>query len=340
MIFRCARTLLPGASDRSLLGEDLLEDAHLGDIEGAGIHLFLELIEPNMELNGLLLAGNVDLTFTLVLRHQPTEQELRRALPLLAGDRLDLFNAYQSYQSPTAERSFEARIGGWVASFIAYGPAKAIFVGLYKIEGASLEDDAHFWSHNENKELAKLGLGNLSTATGETLSLRFDLRLTTFHEEWRGKLVVNWPPPERSWVRRAHKNVIPVWAIREESFFSAKPPPWNEINFTWAELAILPQSMRVILEQWRGVYLIWDSADGKSYVGSAYGGTNILGRWESYAATGHGGNKYLRGRDPSTFRFTILELVSPNRPSEEVVRLESLWKRRLHTAFPSGLNDN
>jgi hypothetical protein len=293
-----------------------------------------------MELNNLLSIANVDPVRTLVLRHRPTEPELRRALPLLAADRLDIFNAYQAYQNPNAERSFAARVGGWLASFISHGPAKAIFVGVYKIEGAEAETHQQYWSRPENNELAKLGLGEYSTAHSGPPSLRFDLRLTPLYEEWRGKLVIGWPPPERSWVRRAHKNVMPVLAIREESAFSAEPPAWDEIDFTWAELGILPQRMRGALEQWRGVYLIWDASDAKAYVGSAYGTANILGRWESYAATGHGGNKHLRGRDPTNFRFTVLERVSPDMPNDEVIRRERSWKRRLHTAAPQGLNEN
>ena len=76
------------------------------------------------------------------------------------------------------------------------------------------------------------------------------------------------------------------------------------------------------------------------YVGSAYGAENLLGRWRHYGASGHGGNRLLRQRDPTNFRFTILELVSPTMPSEEVQLLESNWKERLHTRQPHGLNDN
>jgi hypothetical protein len=133
---------------------------------------------------------------------------------------------------------------------------------------------------------------------------------------------------------------MPITAISEESAFSGNPPPWNEVDFTWAQLSILPPRMRAALEQWRGVYLIWDSSDGKSYVGSAYGDSNILGRWDNYAATGHGGNKNLRGRDRENFRFTVLELASPSMTATDVIALESSWKRRLHSAAPHGLNEN
>jgi hypothetical protein len=48
-----------------------------------------------MELNNLLSVDNVDPTRTLVLRYRTTELELRKALPLLAAERLDILNAYQ-----------------------------------------------------------------------------------------------------------------------------------------------------------------------------------------------------------------------------------------------------
>jgi len=90
----------------------------------------------------------------------------------------------------------------------------------------------------------------------------------------------------------------------------------------------------------RGIYYIFDTSAEKGYVGSAYGADNLLGRWQNYATSGHGGNRLLKQRDPHQFRFTILELVAPNMEADEVIRLESTWKERLHTRQPHGLNDN
>ena len=90
----------------------------------------------------------------------------------------------------------------------------------------------------------------------------------------------------------------------------------------------------------RGIYLIFDQSDGKGYVGSAYGTENIAGRWLSYAASGHGGNRLLRQRDQRHFRFTIIQQVSPDMDPDEIIRLEATWKDRLHTRAPNGLNDN
>ncbi len=84
----------------------------------------------------------------------------------------------------------------------------------------------------------------------------------------------------------------------------------------------------------------FDAADGKGYVGSAYGESNLLGRWLNYAESGDGGNKLLKSRDPSKFQFTILQRVSPDLEPREVIAIEESWKQRLHSFTPFGLNIN
>jgi len=61
-----------------------------------------------------------------------------------------------------------------------------------------------------------------------------------------------------------------------------------------------------------GIYLVLDNSDGRMYVGSAYGGNGIFGRWAKYAKTGHGGNKELKDLDPRELEFSILEIAPPN----------------------------
>jgi hypothetical protein len=117
-------------------------------------------------------------------------------------------------------------------------------------------------------------------------------------------------------------------------------PGWDAITLSWEELGVLPSRWKSALSQWRGIYYIFDSSDGKGYVGSAYGEANLYGRWLSYAAHGHGGNKLLMQRDPRNFQFSILQRVSPDMNAADLIRLESSWKERLHTRQPFGLNDN
>jgi hypothetical protein len=133
---------------------------------------------------------------------------------------------------------------------------------------------------------------------------------------------------------------MPVLAVLEESALDSPLKEWDEIDFTWDELSVLPRRGKEQLCEWRCIYLIFDTLDGKGYVGSASGENNLLGRWLNYAASGHGGNQLLRRRNPATFRFTILQRVSPDASPIEMIQLENSWKIRLHTRAPDGLNDN
>lgn len=294
-----------------------------------------------MNLNDLLRIKGVDPQHVLVLRHRPNAPELNKVLPWLAAERPDLFNAYQQTQGERVERAMQAMTGtGYVASFIGREPGKALFVGLYSIGGAKPLSREEFWHVPAYVELKGLGMRGFADESSLASVLWFDLALTDFYAHWKGRLIVGWPPPERSWWRRAHRNEMPVVAVLEDSALDAAMPEWDEIEFTWEELSILPSRWKFALSQWRGVYYIYDTSDGKGYVGSAYGESNLLGRWLSYAAGGHGGNSLLRQRDPRNFRFTILQRVSPDLDASEVIRLEGSWKRRLHTRVPHGLNDN
>ncbi|MCZ7601022.1 MAG: GIY-YIG nuclease family protein [Gammaproteobacteria bacterium] len=229
-----------------------------------------------------------------------------------------------------------------MASFVGLSPGKAHFVGLYRIgEARELDHDA-FWRIPGNLILRDMGYEGFTTEEAERLGsrLQFDLERLPFYSDWRGRLVIDFPPPERSWFRWVDRGTFPVNAILEESAFAAPPPDWRDIDLTFAELATLPGSWRARLAEWRGIYLIFDESDRRTYVGAAYGRDNILGRWQAYARDGHGGNRDLRGRDPRDFRFSILERLAPDLPPEEVIARENSWKLRLHSRQPFGLNAN
>jgi len=291
-----------------------------------------------MELNDLLRGRGFDPKRGLVMRHQPIEPQLRQALPWLASEHPQVFNAYQRAQRPKVEKALGSV--EFVVSFIANGPRRALFIGLYAVKGAAAVTLDEFWAMPENIELKAHGMIGPSEEAGRPFPLWFDLQQLDFYEDWKGKLVVDWPPPERVWCRRAHQNSIRVAAILEESALVPKLPDWFEIVFMHNQLAILPSSWKSALSHWRGIYLIVDTSDGRAYVGSAYGSENILGRWLGYAMSGHGDNKLLKQRDPRNFQFSILERVSPDMGEKEVVRLESTWKNRLRTRKPYGLNLN
>jgi hypothetical protein len=289
-------------------------------------------------LNDLLVRAGLDPKDVLVLRHSPNELELKKVLPWLAAEKPDVYNAYQQTQGQRVEKAMlTAR---YVASLIGHQPTKALFIGLYKMGESRPLTREEFWRVPAYAELRPLGMRGFAEEDDRTRVLWFDLGLMDAYAQWKGKLIVSWPPPERAWWRRAHNNEIPIFAILEESVLDGAMPDWKEIDFGWDELDLLPSRWRTTLSQWRGIYLIFDSSDAKGYVGSAYGTDNILGRWLSYAASGHGGNRLLRQGDPRHFRFTILQRVSPDMDTDEIIQLESTWKDRLHTRTPYGLNEN
>lgn len=80
----------------------------------------------------------------------------------------------------------------------------------------------------------------------------------------------------------------------------------------------MPLSWQAVLKATRGVYLLAYPRTGEHYVGSAYGDDGFLGRWNEYAATGHGGNAGRRSRDPSDYLVSILEVAGSNMSAEEI----------------------
>jgi hypothetical protein len=291
-----------------------------------------------MTFNDLLVKDSIDPKTVRMLRHRPKEQKLNKELPMLAGIKPAVFNAYQQTQAPKVERALEALKGvGYVGSFIRHGAGKALFVGLYRIKGSqALTHDALLAIPHYKELVEDWGFRGMDR-TRPTI-LWFDLVCTDFCAEWSGRLVVKWPLPEIQWSLPATHDYR-VAAILEESGLTVMPD-WREIDLPWDYLTQLPQQWRAELQRWRVIYYIFDKSDRKGYVGSACGVDNLLGRWKSYADHGHGGNTLLRKRDPKRFRFSILERVSPDMKQREVVQLERSWKLRLHTHHPDGLNDN
>lgn len=291
-----------------------------------------------MNLNELLVGKGIDPHHVLVLRHRPWERDFNKVLPFIAAEKPDWFNAYQQTQGEKLEKAMTK--AGYVASFIGHEPGKALFIGLYQIGASKPLTYAEYWKVPAYIEMKALGMRGF-TGEDRPSVLWFDLKLMDFYPDWKGKLIVDWPPPERSWWRRADRNVIPVCAILEDSELDAPMKRWDELDFTWNQLGVLPKRLQSKLSEWRGIYHIFDASDGKSYVGSAYGSDNLLGRWRNYLKSGHGGNRLLRERNPEHFHFTILELVAPTMDADEVIRRENTWKERLHTRKEyGGLNDN
>lgn len=290
-----------------------------------------------ISLNTLLRDEDIDPASVLVMRHQPYEPQLRAIFPWLALAEPDLYNAFQSAHNPRAESALSKT--GVLASFIAQGSGKALFVGLFKVLGSTPVNRQQWLAKSENVRLMEYGMLSW-TAKERTQALWFDLKLMESYRHWSGRLIIGWPKPDRSWYRWAARNEFPILAIHEENVLEGPSESWDRLSLSWSQLALLPRKLRDNLAQWRGIYLITDISDDRQYIGSAYGAENILGRWLGYARSGHGGNKLLRQRNQDNFVFSILQRLSPDSTVDEVVTSESSWKLRLRTRAPDGLNEN
>jgi hypothetical protein len=168
-----------------------------------------------MNLNNLLMTKGIDPQHVLVFRHRPFETELNRVLPWLAAEKPDVFNAYQQTQSEKVEKAMLSATH--IASFIGREAGKALFIGLYSIGASKPLTFDQYWRVPAHLEMKAFGMKGFSRDEGRSTILWFDLTPTDFHTDWKGKLIVRWPPPERSWWRRAHRNEMPVLAILQDS---------------------------------------------------------------------------------------------------------------------------
>jgi hypothetical protein len=288
-----------------------------------------------LDFNTLLQLAVIDPGQTVIVRHVPIEKSLRRVLPWLVVERPDLWLAYQRIQWRTLEKAMTKAT--YVASFVGQEPVTATFAGVYSIGESEVLDFAGYRAFPGNAELEQLGMSGRDADMSDCLA--FDLEPLPHYSEWIGRLTITWPKPYQQWWRWGGRGEFPVETIEAESRFVRGMPEWTDLIVDWQQLQCLPASWKASLAQWRGVYLIYDTARKAAYVGSASGTDNLLGRWIDYAKTGHGGNRELRRSNPCDLLFSILQRTSPDLDVAEVVALENSWKARLHTGT-FGLNAN
>lgn len=162
------------------------------------------------------------------------------------------------------------------------------------------------------------------------------------------RVVIDWGTSVRSWDQwispRAVVEILPQGYVREF-------PGFDEVLMTYQELCEMvahPASNREwhrALGSVAGIYLITDTHSHRQYVGSAYGANGILGRWKSYAQSGHGGNLLLKNlltenpQAANAFQFSILRALPTSLTKDEVLANETLYKKKLGSRA-DGLNAN
>lgn len=277
-----------------------------------------------LTFNHVLSAYDVQVDLIQLVRHQDTSAIGRTPYDLLRED-LKKFECYQSVQKihPTKKGGgFLFDIGNSIASFVVDFSKSTLFAGLYEVL------DCCPCPPTDICPLRGLphGLGCHS----------YVLRRNSALDELAGRLTIDWGPGARSWVQRARRQQKRVVEIRQR--FSEPPfPGFLHFRGKTNEISSLPIGWKEALRSARGVYLLVDSDDGRQYIGSATGHDGFLGRFFDYEKDGHGGNVMLKAANKKEYHVSILEVAGTNLTTNDIIRLESLWKHKLGTrAF--GLN--
>lgn len=275
--------------------------------------------------------------FTLLKTYNIDPQDIRlvrhgnKEIPVLETFQNDLtrFTEYTAWQ-----RSGRFGHSKYIALFAPAKGTTSLFLGIWAIKGVT-----------ENKDLKPLHLKLLKKfglpERWFERSVRYDLSLTNKMADLSERLIVQWGKSTVSWVQTKDKDVVEIRAKNSIGEFTShdrillsyedlgKLIKDSDSNATWVNA----------LSNVYGVYLIKNTMDGRLYVGSAYGAGGILGRWTSYARSGHAGNKLLKDLDPRHFEFSVLEICPATMSADDVIARENRWKDCLGTR-EFGLNEN
>lgn len=166
--------------------------------------------------------------------------------------------------------------------------------------------------------------------------------------EYEQKLVIDWGNSTRMWHQKG-TNPKPVWSIEPEH--KEDFPGFENLILSYSELKNIVDNPTIYsnwvtaLSSVNAIYLIVDCRSGKQYVGSAYGNDGLWGRWSAYVTTLHGGDKHLiellcqHPERYQHFQFSILQILPKTVTDEQVIAIESLYKKKL-LSIRFGMNAN
>lgn len=160
--------------------------------------------------------------------------------------------------------------------------------------------------------------------------------------KWEGRLICTFKRYQglrgRAFYLENLLDSFDVHSLLPERYTGEKFCGYENVNHSFSVLRAIISSekpdWKASLMAIKGVYLILDIKNGKTYVGSAYGDAGIWSRLSCYIYTGHGYNDELvktikkRGNNYAVknFKFSILEVFSLNTPDEIIIERESHWK--------------
>jgi hypothetical protein len=247
-----------------------------------------------------------------------------------------IIDIYQAYQSKPIFHNVN-----YIVSFYPAGGSRAIFYGVFEVTG----------KRNGQDDDAPIGCED-AVEWQKQCAHFYELRRVPGFEELEHRLVIEWGKAAISWHQQLKSNDKTIFELLPPGRTLAPFVDYLEFTLSFDELCKLfkhPDAhpdWRSSLRSVAGVYLILAEGTGDLYVGSAYGAEGIWGRWSKYADTCHGDNKRLKDLIETSgtevakqFRFSILQILPKSFTRDEVIKRESLFKKKLGSRA-HGLNAN
>ena len=239
-------------------------------------------------------------------------------------------------------------------------------IEIFKYDGYDVLLEGQYWNYKKKKSYknGQITIGFIRISNTDDLWLLFhvgkitkdlnvlngvgyEYEILPEYQKYFGRLIIKYKNKAQTMIRLA-KSVMDdceVIQILPDVFDNDIFPGYDKVNISWQELSrvIFKESWKTALQNQKGVYLITDISNGKMYVGSAYGENMILGRWQSYVETGHGGNVELKklkfDHIKKNFRYSILDIFKSTVDDQLIIERENWWKSVLLTRV-FGYNKN
>ena len=166
-------------------------------------------------LNDLLAREGLASARVILMRHSPKESEqpaFRRNLIDLACQNRELFEYYQSYQTPYTAKEIGSE--GYLVSALPGSGKQAILYAVYKILGPTrtvTTDELR--AELPMQDLLKRGLKKLSGL--EHVIVQFE-RSALLHD-LTGRISFEWPWAPKSWCMRATQKALTTTVVVHES---------------------------------------------------------------------------------------------------------------------------
>lgn len=239
---------------------------------------------------------------------------------------------YTSHQKIDFSKGYE-----YWAVFISDSGTLAKFYGIYRV-GDWVPD---------TPDVIPEGVPECEVKNFQGKAAYFSLDPLDILKEYENKLTIEWGKSARMWHQKGTTEK-PIVSLQDKKVFSG----FENLILSYDELKEIVENPS-IYESWHialrsvyAIYLIVDKENGKQYVGSAYGEDGLLERWKCYVTTRHGNDKLIKEticNYPERyhyFQFSILQILPKTITPREVIDMETLYKKKLLSYAPFGMNGN